>query len=89
MKRFVSITALFVIACLVAGSLSAYVLLSPRRSWASDPTIRVDSRGESTVADGDLGRTRTRNAIVSTNAWNGAGAGTVVNATVASISGSA
>lgn len=87
MKRFVSITALFVIACLVAGSLSAYVLLSPRRSWASDPNIRVDSRGESTVADGDLGRTRTRNAIVSTNAWNGAGAGTVVNATVASISG--
>jgi hypothetical protein len=87
MKRFVSITTLSVLACLVAGSLSAYVLLSPRRTWDSDPNIRVDSRGENTVADGDLGRTRVRNAIVSSAAWNGAGAGTVVAATVASVSG--
>ncbi len=87
MKRFVSITTLVVLACLVAGSLSAYVLLSPRRTWDSDPTIRVDNRGENTVSDGDLGRTRTRNAIVSSSAWNGAGSGTVVNATVTSISG--
>ncbi len=87
MKRFLSITTLVVLACLVAGSLSAYVLLSPRRTWASDPNIRVDSRGENTVSDGDLGRTRTRNAIVSSSAWNGAGSGTVVNATVTSISG--
>lgn len=87
MKRFVSITTLVVLACLVAGSLSAYVLLSPRRTWDSDPNIRVDNRGENTVGDGDLGRTRTRNAIVSSSAWNGAGSGTVVNATVTSISG--
>jgi hypothetical protein len=87
MKRFASFATILVIACLCAGSLSAYVLLSPRRTWASDPNIRVDSRGESTVTDGDLGRSRTRNAIVSTAAWNGGGAGTVVNATVTSISG--
>ena len=85
--RMLSFAALFVIACLVAGSVSAYVLLSPRRTWDSDPNVRVDSRGQATVADGDGGRNATRNAIVSSNAWNGAGAGTVVNATVASVSG--
>ena len=72
----------------VAGtSLSAYVLLSPRRTWDSDPNVRVDNRGNATITDGDGGESRTRNAIVSSSAWNGAGAGTVVNATVASISG--
>jgi hypothetical protein len=85
--RLLSTLSLAVIAALVATSLSAYVLLSPRRTWDSDPNYRVDSRGENTVADGDFGRTRTRNAIVSSSAWNGAGAGTVVNATVASVSG--
>ncbi|MEA2559735.1 MAG: hypothetical protein QOH06_1239 [Acidobacteriota bacterium] len=84
--RIISLSALFVLACLVAGSLSAYVLLSPRRTWDSDPNVIIDNRGLSTVADGDLGRTRTRNAIVSTSAWNGAGSGTVVNATVGSVS---
>jgi hypothetical protein len=70
-----------------AGALNAYVLLSPRRTWDSDPNYRVDNRGQASISDGDGGRTRTRNAIVSSSAWNGAGAGTVVNATVASISG--
>ncbi len=84
--RIISFAALFVIACLVAGSVSAYVLLSPRRTWDSDPNVRVDSRGQASIADGDGGRNATRNAIVSSNAWNGAGAGTVVTATVASIS---
>lgn len=85
--RIISLSALFVIACLVAGSVSAYVLLSPRRTWDSDPNVRVDSRGQASIADGDGGRNATRNAIVSSNAWNGAGAGTVVTATVASVSG--
>ena len=87
MKRIASFTSLTVLSLLMASSLCAYVLLSPRRTWDSDPNVRVDSRGESTVGDGDLGRTRTRNAIVSSAAWNGAGAGNVVNATVASVSG--
>lgn len=85
--RILSLSAFFVIACLVAGSVSAYVLLSPRRTWDSPPTVIVDNRGQANIADGDGGRTRTRNAIVSSNAWNGAGAGTVVNATVGSVSG--
>lgn len=84
-SRIFSLSALFVIACLVAGSVSAYVLLSPRRTWDSDPNIIVDNRGQASVTDGDGGRTRTRNAIVSTAAWNGAGSGTVVNATVGSV----
>jgi hypothetical protein len=73
----------------VAGALNAYVLLSPRRTWDAAPNYRVDNRGLSTVADGDLGRTATRNAIVSSAAWNGAPTerSPVVNATVASVSG--
>jgi matrixin len=77
---------LAVLTVLVSSSVSAYVLLSPRRTWDSDPNVRVDSRGNSTITDGNGGTTATRNAIVSTAAWNGAGAGTVVNATVASVS---
>jgi hypothetical protein len=72
---------------LVAGAASAYVLLSPARTWDSAPNYIVDSRGLTGVNDGNGGATRTRNAIVSSSAWNGAGAGTVVNATVGSVSG--
>ena len=84
--RIISLSALFVIACLVAGSVSAYVLLSPRRTWDSPPNVIVDSRGQSTIADGDLGRNATRNAITSSSAWNGAGSGTRLSATVGSVS---
>jgi hypothetical protein len=84
--RILSLSALFVIACLVAGSVSAYVLLSPRRTWDSPPTVIVDNRGQSSIADGDFGRTRTRNAITSSSAWNGAGTGTRLNASVGSVS---
>lgn len=83
MKKIAIVT---VLACMVAGSLSAYVLLSPRRTWDGVPNVIVDNRGWSSVSDGDLGRTRTRNAIVSSSAWNGAGSGTRVNATVGSVS---
>jgi hypothetical protein len=79
--------AAFTLAAVVAASASAYVLLSPRRTWDSAPNVRVDNRGNATVTDGNGGRTLVRNAIVSSAAWNGAGAGTVVNATVASVSG--
>lgn len=87
MKRFVSVTTLTVLACLTAGSLSAYVLLSPRRTWDSPPNVIVDNRGQASISDGDLGRTRTRNAITSSSAWNGAGSGTRLSATVGSVSG--
>lgn len=83
MKKIAIVT---VLACLGAGSLSAYVLLSPRRTWDGAPNVIVDSRGWTSVTDGDLGRSRTRSAITSTIAWNGAGTGTRVNATVGSVS---
>lgn len=77
--------ALFVALGLICSTaLSAYVLLSPRRTWDGAPTVRVDSRGNSTIADGDGGRTRTRNAILT---WNNAGSGTRLGASVASVSG--
>jgi hypothetical protein len=85
-KTFLSLSSLIVILALVAGSASAYVLLSPRRTWDSPPTLIVDNRGLSSVTDGDLGRTRVRNAITSSSAWNGAGTGTRINATVGSVS---
>lgn len=85
MKRFVPFTTAIVLSCVVAGSVSAYVLLSPRRTWDSPPSLIVDNRGLSSVTDGDLGRTRTKNAINS--AWNGAGTGTRINASVGSVSG--
>jgi hypothetical protein len=78
---------LAVLTLFASSSVSAYVLLSPRRTWDSAPTVRVDNRGNATVTDGNGGATAVRNAIVSSAAWNGAGAGTVVNATVTSISG--
>jgi hypothetical protein len=70
---------------LVASAASAYVLLSPARTWDSAPNYIIDSRGLTGVNDGDGGASRTRNAIVSSVAWNGAGSGTVVNATVGSV----
>ncbi len=86
MKRIASFATVIVLLCLFAGSLSAYVLLSPRRTWDTPPNVIVDSRGQSSIADGDFGRTRTRNAITSSSAWNGAGTGTRLTATVGSIS---
>ena len=44
-----------------------YVLLSPRRRWASTPvTVRVYNHGNSTISDGDGGVTAVVNAI---RAW--------------------
>jgi hypothetical protein len=79
------ITLLVLLTTMVVSSASAYVLLSPRRKWASTPNVIVDSRGNSTITDGDGGASRTRAAITATAAWNGSGSGTVVNATVGSV----
>lgn len=84
--RLQNVLVIALLLCLGAGMLSAYVLLSPTRRWASDPNVIVDNRGLSSVTDGDLGRTRTRNAIVSSSAWNGAGSGTLLTAAVGSVS---
>ena len=70
---------------LAATSVSAFVTLSPTRTWSSPPTYIVDNRGLVGVNDGNGGATLTRNAVTSTAAWNGGGAGTVVNAVVGSV----
>ena len=85
--RLISLLAFVLLLAVTAGAVYSYVLLSPRRTWDTPPNLIVDNRGLASVADGDLGRTRTRNAIVSSSAWNGAGTGTRINATVGSISG--
>jgi hypothetical protein len=79
------ITLFVLLTTMVVSSASAYVLLSPRRKWASTPNIIVDNRGQASISDGDGGASRTRAAITATAAWNGAGSGTVVNATVGSV----
>ena len=72
---------------LMASAVSAFVLLNPPRSWSSTPNYIIDNRGLTGVNDGNGGATLTRNAIVSNAAWNGAGSGTIVNATVGSVAG--
>jgi len=83
LMSFIAFVALF------ATTASAYVLLSPRRAWDSVPTVIVDSRGSSTVINvSGRGRTQVRNAIRSSAAWNGSGAGTVVRASIGNVRGS-
>lgn len=64
MKKFVSYSfvALFLVA--LAEPMMAYVLLSPRRRWATTPiSVRTYNVGNSTITDGDGGVTATVNAI--------------------------
>lgn len=74
-----------VLALLVAGSISAFVLLSPARTWDSPPNVIVDNRGQSSITDGDGGASRTAAAITSNQAWNGSGQGTMLTASVGSV----
>lgn len=74
---------------LAAGSLSAYVLLSPNRTWDCPPDYIVDNRagGVPSILDADGGATRVVDAITSTAAWNGSGSGRVIKAHKGSIAG--
>jgi len=77
MKRTILILASLTIL-LVASSAQAYVLLSPKRTWASTPvTVEVNNTGNSTINDGSGGANRTASAI---GAWSNA-RGQVVGAT--------
>jgi len=66
------VLALTLFATLVAGSASAFVLLSPARTWDCAPNIIVDNRGQSSITDSDGGVAATVAAITSNQAWNGA-----------------
>ncbi|HEX3126805.1 MAG TPA: matrixin family metalloprotease [Thermoanaerobaculia bacterium] len=82
MKNTNRIAFFLLLTVLVVSSASAYVLLSPRRTWDSPPNVIVDNRGQSSITDGDGGATRTANAIT---AWNGAGTGTRLSASKGSV----
>lgn len=71
----------------LVGSVSAFVLLDPPRTWDSAPTYIVDDRGMASITDDDGGVSDTSNAITSSQAWNGAGSGTVIGAQAGSVSG--
>ena len=71
----------------LVSSVSAFVLLNPPRTWDNPPTYIVDDRGLASVTDSDGGVSATVNAIRSNQAWNGAGAGTVINAQAGSVAG--
>jgi len=87
MKNLLTTTKLVIglLVLLIAGSISAYVLLSPARTWDSAPTYIVDERGLETVLDGDGGVAAVVSAITSNLAWNGAGAGTIIKAQKGSV----
>lgn len=71
-----------------AGALSAYVLLSPARTWDNPPNYIVDNRGLTGVNDSDGGATAVVNAINNSSVgWNSAGSGTVITASKGSVSG--
>ncbi|HEX5760909.1 MAG TPA: matrixin family metalloprotease [Thermoanaerobaculia bacterium] len=91
-KLGLSLGSLLVVALLVglAGSVSAYVLLSPARTWDCPPGYIVDNRigGVPSILDADGGRTRVINAITSTtDAWNSEGSGRVIKAHAGSMAG--
>lgn len=83
--KLVSRRSAAVLAILAAGSLAVDAQLSPQRTWNCPPTVIVDNRGIADIADGDNGVSRAVAAITSADAWNGAGAGTVIKAVKGSV----
>jgi hypothetical protein len=66
-QTIVSIVISTIILLASADPVMAYVLLSPRRRWASTPiTVRVYTTGNSTISDGSGGVNATVSAI---RAW--------------------
>lgn len=63
-KTILALAIATVICVVVADSASAYVLLSPRRTWASTPvSVRVYQTGNNSIDDGDGGVSAVVNAI--------------------------
>jgi Matrixin len=66
-KSILTLAIAMVVVVSVAQSASAYVLLSPRRAWASAPVVvNVYNGGNSSIADGSGGVNATVSAI---RAW--------------------
>jgi matrixin len=87
--RLINPSLVIVLLLLAAGSATAYVTLSPARTWDCPPSYIVDNRagGVPSILDGDGGATRVVSAITSTSAWNGAGSDRVIKAAKGSIAG--
>src|SRR4028118_2338331 len=63
-KSFIALTISTIILIASAEPALAYVLLSPRRRWASTPiSVRTYNVGNSTITDGDGGVTAVVGAI--------------------------
>lgn len=79
-KSILSLILGTIIVCATAQPALAYVLLSPRRRWATTPvTVRVYNVGNSTITDGDGGVTATVNAI---RVWGMVSSSTTASAAV-------
>jgi hypothetical protein len=92
MKRIGILTPLLALAVLLSlsGTGSAYVTLSPARTWDCSPDYIIDNvaGGVPSILDTDGGATRIVNAITSTaDAWNSEGSGTVIKAHKGSVAG--
>ncbi len=87
MKSSRRLLALVAVLVLTAGTAFAYTLLSPQRTWNCPTTYVVDDSGLPSIADADGGATAVVQAITSSNAWNGAGAGRIVKAAKGDVSG--
>ncbi|HKY31482.1 MAG TPA: matrixin family metalloprotease [Candidatus Polarisedimenticolia bacterium] len=73
MKTASKVLAGAVLGLMGASSLSAYVLLSPRRHWASWPVTMYVARGHVSVADTDNGITAVVRALNNTGTIGGSG----------------
>lgn len=77
-KISAALTVLALVALATAGS--AYVLSSPQRTVDAPLSITVDSSGLAGVTDFDGGVTAVVEVLNSLEGWNGAGAGTILDA---------
>ena len=86
MRTLHRLVVAMVLVVMGSSALSAYVLLSPRRHWASKPVTFYVARGHVSVADSDNGITAVVRALNNTGSIGGSGwnicsgVGTVVNA---------
>lgn len=75
-----TLTIALLAGLLVATGLTAFVLLDPPRTWDGTANYVVDQNGSASVNAPDGGVAAVVAAINSNQSWNGAGSGTVINA---------
>jgi len=74
---------LLIVVLMVTSATSAYVLLSPARSWPGNSVNFRLNRGHVSITDADQGLTAVRNALNSASiGWNSCSNGFSINATI-------